>query len=268
MRYLLLIILSIFLTNCTSDDNNGSNDDDDFNVFSVQKDKELGKNLSEQIESDTSDFDVLDSSLNPEPYEHLYRIRKNLLNSGEIKYQDEFAWRMRIVKDDSTLNAFATPGGYIYFYTGLIQFLENEAQFAGVMGHEMAHADRRHSTDQLTKQYGIQLLVGLTLGKNPGILVEIASGLATKKFSRDDESEADEFAVIYLNPTQYDARAAGGFFKKLQEEGQTSGVPQFLSTHPNPDNRVEAINDKWKELGSKAGDEFPNRYSDFQNTLP
>ena len=66
---------------------------------------------------------------------------------------------LRIIHDDSTLNAFCTPGGYIYIYTGILKFLDSEDEFAGVLGHEIAHADLRHSTRQMTKQYGVQILL-------------------------------------------------------------------------------------------------------------
>jgi len=71
------------------------------------------------------------------------------------KHKDDFAWQVKIIDDPETLNAFATPGGYIYVYTGLIKFLDTEDQLAGVMGHEIAHADLRHSTRQMTSSYGV-----------------------------------------------------------------------------------------------------------------
>ena len=267
-RLLLFLIIPALIIGCNKDEEDTPNEDKDTNVFSVQKDKELGREFSNQIESDTSDYDVLDSADHPDAYAHLYRIRDNILEKATINYKDEFRWQVRIIDNDSTLNAFCTPGGYIYFYTGLIRYLENEADFAGVMGHEMAHAARRHSTDQLTKKYGIQILLTLALGENPGKLAEIATGLATLKFSREDEKEADDFGVQYLNPTEYDARGVAGFFEKLEEQGQGGNVPQFLSTHPSPDNRVENINEKWQELGSKEGENFPDRYQEFKDALP
>ena len=266
---LLILIVPLFFSQCESDEvAEKDNTDDDFNLFSVERDKQLGQKFSEQIESDTSDYDVLDSVNHVSVYDHLYRIRGTILENSEPNYKRTFDWRMRIIRGDSTLNAFATPGGYIYFYTGLIKYLDNEADFAGVMAHEMAHAAERHSTEQLTQKYGTSLLISIIFGDEPGKLVQIASGLATLKFSRDDESEADERGVEYLNPTPYDARGVAGFFEKLKAQGQTSNVPQFLSTHPSPDNRIEAIKDKWRDLGSKEGEEFPQRYQEFQNTLP
>ena len=77
-----------------------------------------------------------------------------------------------IIKDDNVQNAFATPGGHIYVFTGLIKFLDNESQLAGVLGHEMAHADRRHTSRQLQNEYGINLLLSVVLGENPNQLAQ------------------------------------------------------------------------------------------------
>jgi len=265
----LFLLLPLCFAQCNNDDNGEpANKDDNFNLFSIEKDKELGRKFSNQIASDSSQYELLDSAKYPEPYQYLYQIRNTIFQKAEIQYENEFKWQMRIIRNDSTLNAFCTPGGYIYFYTGLIRYLENEADFAGVMGHEIAHAAERHSTEQLTKQYGRSLLISIVFGDNPGQLVKIASSLASLKFSREDEKEADDKGVTYLNPTKYDARGVAGFFEKLADANQGSRPPQFLSTHPNPENRVENIKEKWRELGSKEGKYFPERYQEFKNSLP
>lgn len=262
-----IAILLLLVIGC-SDDGNKPNPDSDFNLFGISKDKQMGRQFSNQISSDSSQFNLLDSARNPEPYDHLYRIRNNILDDAVINFKNSFRWQMRIIDNDTTLNAFAAPGGYIYFYSGLIKFLDNEADLAGVMAHEIAHAARRHSTDQMTQKFGVSLLLNLALGKNPGKLAQVAAGLASLKFTRSDEKEADKFGVQYLNPTVYDARGVGGFFEKLEAQGQTGSTPQFLSTHPKPDNRVENIREEWRSLGSKAGKTFPSRYEDFKASLP
>ena len=174
-------------------------------------------------------------------YEILYAMRDKILASGKVKYKTEFAWKLKIIKDPNTLNAFCTPGGYIYVYTGLINYLDNEDDLAGVLGHEIAHADLRHSTKSMTREYGVSTLLQILLGNEPGKLTEIAKGLAGLKYSRCHESEADEWSVIYLSPTTYKCDGAASFFAKLIATGQTGGTPTFLSTHPSPDNRVENI---------------------------
>jgi predicted Zn-dependent protease len=151
----------------------------------------------------------------------------------------------------------------------LIKFLDNEAQFAGVVAHEMAHAAQRHTTNQLTKVYGLQVLFGLLLGENPSAIAEIAAGLATGlaslAFSRNHEYEADEYAVRYTYSTFWDSRGVGGFFEKI-EGGSTP--PTFLSTHPSPEDRYDKIIEMWEILGGKVGSENAPGYQQFKNSLP
>ena len=262
----ICLSLLVLVFSCKKEDD-PDKQDNDINLFSISDDKALGADFAQQIESPGSGYDVLDSSQFPEPYKHLYRIRSEILNSGKVRYKEEFLWRTRIIRDDATLNAFCTPGGYIYVYTGLIKFLDTESQLAGVMAHEIAHADRRHSTDQLTKRYGLSVLFNLVFGEDPNLLAEIAANLVNLSFSREDESEADEYSVIYLYPTVYDARGAAGFFQKLEGQGTVS-QPEFLSTHPAPDNRIDNIINKWEELGGEPSGTFNERYNDFKESLP
>lgn len=261
----IVIAAAVIFSSCSKDENK----DNTFNIFSVSDDISFGDQLRSEIHSNQIDFPLLDKSQYGEAYQHVYRIRDSILNSGELIYGDDFDWEIDIIHNDSVLNAFCAPGGYICVYTGIIKFLDNEAQFAGVMGHEMAHADRRHSTDQLTKAYGIQLLLGILIGNNPNQLAEIAAelaaGVASLAFSRDAEYESDEYSVKYLYPTAYDARGVGGFFQKIDD---SSYPPEFLSTHPHPDNRYERIEENWSELGGKAGEVFEESYTSFKNSLP
>ena len=260
-----LVLLIIGLSSCKKDENN----DTTFNIFSIQDDINFGEQLRDEIQSNPSDYPLLDEVQYADAYAHIFRIRDSILNSGELIYADDFEWDVDIIENDSVLNAFCAPGGYICVYTGIIKFLDNEAQFAGVMGHEMAHADRRHSTDQLTKAYGLSILLSILLGNNPNTLAEIAAnlaaGVATLAFSREAETEADEFSVKYLYQTAYDARGVGGFFSKIDGSNHP---PEFLSTHPHPDNRFEFIEQLWTDLGGKEGGLFEDSYEDFKNSLP
>jgi predicted Zn-dependent protease len=268
-RSLFVIIgftLLIGYTGCKKDDDGGGSG---FNLFSIQDDIELGQQLQAEILSDPQNYPVLSPIAYAEAYNHIERIRDSILLTDKVAYDDVFEWGVHIIQNDTVLNAFATPGGYMYFYTGLIKYLDNEAQFAGVMGHEMAHAAERHSTNQLTKVYGLTLLVNIVLGQNPNQLIQIAAdiaaGLAALAFSRDHEYEADEFSVKYLYETSYDARGVGGFFEKINSSPQP---PQFLSTHPNPDNRIEEIEDNWLSLGGVVGNTYVDSYQSFKNSLP
>ncbi len=236
------------------------------NLFPVEQDIALGRQVSQQIASDPKQFPILPEEKYPEAYRYLRRLTEKILDSGHVPYRDEFAWKVHLIHDDSTLNAFATPGGYIYVYTGLIKFLDSEDELAGVMGHEIAHAALRHSTQQLTKLYGLEILRQLVTGKSqPGMIEQIALSLAALKFSRNHETQADEYSVIYLCATDYNAAGAAGFFKKM--EGRPS-PPEFLSTHPNPGNRVAFIEAKARELDCRGQATRVSEYARFKRMLP
>lgn len=216
--------------------------------FPIEKDLALGQQLSDYIDQNPAEFDIVDSAKNVQLYKAMYDFRDVILNSGKVRYKDEFAWQVKVIDNDTTLNAFAAPGGFIYIYTGIIQFLDSEDHFAGVMGHELAHADRRHSINQMIKSNGVQVLLDIALGSDSQ-LGQIASGLAGLKFSRSDETDADAWSVEYLCGSEYESNGAAGFFQKLIDLDAAGTTPQFLSTHPSPDNRVEDINTKADDLG-------------------
>lgn len=260
--YLIPLALLLSLSSCSKEDSS-------INIFSIDDDIALGHQVDAEIRANTAEYPILDSASNSLAYQHLYRIRNTILASGKVYYAERFSWRCRIIKNDSVVNAFCLPGGNMYYYTGLIKLLNHEAEFAGVMAHEMAHADRRHSTDQLTKAYGLQIILGIVLGTNPSLAAEIAAGLASGlsslAFSRTNEYEADEYAVKYLYPTEYDAESLKNFFEMM--EGQPH-PPTFLSTHPSPDDRLQKITEVFTALGGVHGQTFPERYQEFKNALP
>ncbi len=235
-------------------------------LMDISRDYQLGLSTANQIESDPKNYQVLDSAKYATAYGYLYAIRNNILNSGKVYYKNEFPWRIRIIKNDSVLNAFCTPGGFIYVYTGIIKYLDNETQLAGVLGHEIAHADRRHGANQMLKLYGLQALIEIFTSGTTQQVATLAQNLLMLKFSRTDETEADDYSVRYLLGTPYDPQGAKFFFQKI---GGSQRVPEFLSTHPNPDNRVNNIEATWSCLGSGGNKElFAQRYALFKASLP
>ena len=263
MRFLLpfltLGIISL-LTSCSSKGGG-------LNLYSVSQDAQLGAQVNEQILSDPKQFPVLDKAKYPEAYKHIQRITNTILNSGQVELRNDFKWEVRLINDSKTLNAFCTPGGYIYVYSGLIKFLDSEDQLAGVMGHEIAHADRRHSTKQMTKMTGVSILSQVLLG-NQQALANVANQLVGLKFSRSHETDADDMSVKYLCATTYKADGAAGFFEKLTKQEGSARPPEFLSTHPNPDNRVAHIITNAKTMGCKGTAKNIEQYNAFKKSLP
>mgnify|MGYP000874245603 CR=1 FL=1 len=254
-----VLILMLFVS-CRSKDG-------DLNVFSTDEDVKLGEQYSNFLATNTEEFPVLSRRDYPLAYKKLEQITSAILASPTLLHKDEFPWEVYIIDNDTVLNAFCTPGGYIYVYTGLIKFLESEDQLAGVLGHEIAHADLRHSTEQMTKNYGVRILIRVFTGDD-SVLGDVAGNLVSLGFSRKDETEADMQSVQYLMDTKYDPRGVARFFEKMEDRGESLGPLVFLSTHPNPENRVEKIYEKWKELGSKKGERNKEEYEDLKNALP
>ena len=255
-----LVLIFVFAIGCGTSGGGGG-----INLFSPEQDLELGREVSKQIESDPKQFPILPEYGNEELYKYIRKITTKILNSGQVKYRDEFAWEVKIIDDPETLNAFCTPGGFIYVYTGLIKFLDSEDQLAGVMGHEIAHADLRHSTRQMTKLYGLQAVLSIATGKaSPGMMEQIALGLISLKFSRGHETESDTYSVKYLCGTDYNAAGAAGFFRKMEGKG---APPEFLSTHPNPGNRVENIENQAKDAGCTSGRTYKSEYDRIKRLI-
>jgi predicted Zn-dependent protease len=260
---LLLVFIGLF--GCKDKNNN-------FVFFSAQQDVELGQQVSQEIESDPATYPILDENTHPDAYEYIRDLLDVILDQGGVEYREEFAWEIKIIADDDVLNAFATPGGYIYVYTGLIKYLDEEDDLMGVLGHEVAHADLRHTSRNLQRIYGIQILSSIILGEEASQLAEIAAGIAGQtaalRFSREFEAEADDRSVEYLAPTIYACNGAYSFFQKLIDADQTGSTPEFLSTHPDPEDRVADINAKADELGCDTTPYAPASYQDFKNMLP
>ena len=236
----------------------------DINIFPVSQDVALGKQTLEQIAQNPGEFPILAKERNPAAYAYLQGMVDEIVRAGNVPHADVFPYQVFIV-DREVENAFAAPGGYLFVYTGLIKTLSTEDQLAGVLAHEIAHAAERHATKQATQRWGLAAIEQIvTGGEGSGVLTEIASGLINLNFSRSDEAEADARSVDYLCGTSYAANGAAGFFEAM-ERGQ--GVPEFLSTHPNPANRVQAINERATAQDCSTEAEEGTEFGTFQRSL-
>ena len=167
---------------------------------------------------------------------------------ARISHRPNLKYEFKVL-DSPVVNAFALPGGYVYFTRGIMAHFNNEAEFAGVLGHEIGHITGRHSAKQqrnaILGQVG--LLAGIVLSKKFATFAESASQglqLMMLKNSRDHETESDELGVGYSTKIGYDAKYMAGFFKTLNRlSGGDSGerIPEFTSTHPDPLNRFEKV---------------------------
>jgi len=210
--------------------------------ISDEQESQLGLQVKQELETKEKVKYVED----PAVVEYVRTVSTRILQQAN-KDRPGVKWTINVIDDPKTVNAFATPGGYLYVYTGLLLAADNEAELAGVMGHEAGHVVGRHSAQAMLLQYGQQAVIEAALGKDAGTVSQIAAGLAGNgaalKFSRDNETESDELGAKYISAVNYDPHGLSSFFQKLAtQEGQTPGFFKFLSTHPTSADRVTHIN--------------------------
>ncbi|HEV2292580.1 MAG TPA: M48 family metallopeptidase [Tepidisphaeraceae bacterium] len=156
-------------------------------------------------------------------------------------------WQFAVL-NSKQVNAFAVPGGYIYVTQGLLFRLDSEAMLAGVLGHEVAHIAHRHSVKQMQRAQtaqGLSAVAGIVGGLFgygwAGDVTGIVASLSLMKYSRDQEKQSDLSGLRYMAQAAYDPTGMVHTMAVLQQAGGGKGGPQFLSSHPNPDNRLEYL---------------------------
>ena len=243
----------------------------DANFFSVEDDVELGKGLDIEIRANQQEYPIYDDY---QATQYVQAILDEIIKSPEILYSSTFPYKVTLIDNDDVVNAFAAPGGYIYVYTGLLKYLDNEATLAGILAHEVAHAERRHATQRMTKAYGISIMLSLILGEDPGMWEELGanlfSGMTLLYNSREDEYEADEYSFRYLRSTKWYPGAILYFFYKTNGNKNAGYLEELFSTHPLSENRIEAMEslvDGANIPDPTEGNLFLIRYSEFKAIL-
>lgn len=226
-----LLLASLLTAACGSGGGAGN-----FNLISIEEEWQLGTQLSQELAGQTR-FNN-DAAVNA----YVERLGQRIVAATPAPF-NQLPWHFHVVEDPS-LNAFAIPGGHVYVNTGLIAHAENASELAGVMAHEISHVVARHTTEQISRQYGISVLAGLVLGQNPGALqqlaAQIAAGGALARFSREAESEADELGIQAMYQAGFDPRGMAAMFRLLlaQQQGSPGRVEQFFATHPTTEQRI------------------------------
>ena len=221
-----------------------------WNMFTPQQDIDLGKRAAADAEKQLPLCNV------PKVDAYLTHLGMRLvakLPTGGVHYPFEFH-----CVNDKAINAFALPGGYVFINRGAIEVAENEAQLAAVMAHELSHVALRHGTNQATKAQAAEGFLGIASGIFGGstggaLLSELsafAAGGVLLRYSRSAESQADVMGTQVLYDSGYDPRAMAQFFEKLEAETKGKNPPEFLSDHPNPEHRVERVEEEIDKLGS------------------
>ncbi len=211
-------------------------------LISEQQEIEMGRQADRDVVQSMGLYD------DPEVQAYVARV------GGELAARSErpgLPWTFRVV-DDPTVNAFALPGGFIYLTRGILTHLDNEAEMAAVLGHEIGHVTARHSVEQVSKAQlaSLGLGVGMILSpdlRNYGDLAQTGLQLLFLKYGRDDERQADDLGLRYMVRENYDPRQMPLVFDTLARVSQLQGqgrIPTWLSTHPAPEARAQRIADE------------------------
>ena len=243
-RFILLALCCFHLVACTAVRQQLGH-----SLVSLETEVALGEKIAAQTEEQEK---VLQ---NPRIQAYIRQLAQPLISQGLLD-RPEITYRITVLDNAKQINAFAIPGGHIYVYTGLLLAAENEAEVAGVLAHEIGHVVARHSANQLASQVGLQLLTEVALGQeSEELAAEIAAWANTgamARFSRDDERQADSYAVKYLTASGYEPRGLITFFAKMRqlEAGKRSELENLLASHPPTDERMQRL----EKLIAKAGD--------------
>jgi predicted Zn-dependent protease len=224
----------------------------EFSLMSEAQEIETGKQLDAEVRREMGVYD--DAQLQ----QYVNDIGQRL---AKTSHRPNLPWHFTVV-DQPAVNAFALPGGYIYITRGIMAFLGNEAQLAGVLGHEIAHVTARHSAQQYSRATGASIGVTLLSIFVPEArpfqgLTETALGVLFLKYGREAENQADEFGAQYAAKSGWDPRGVSGMLHtlaRLDEAGGSSrGIPNWLSTHPAPADRVERVEQIVAKLAVTGG---------------
>lgn len=258
-RRWFILFPSLFLASCGA-----------INVFPIDEDKRLGEQFHQEILRDTKSYKRFN---NAAATAYVQGIVNNIIGVPGINYKGVFAYSVMLIDDDETINAFCTPGGYIYVYTALLKSVPNEATLACVLAHEIAHAERRHATNRMTTHLGLQTVLSIALYDNRGGLTEVAAnaftGAGLLMNSRSDEDEADEYSFRYIKETQWYPGGLLYFFDVVKGRKGTA-VDRFFSTHPLPQDRIDNTNKRLANANLPKPTEAQLRtreYEEFKRSL-
>jgi Zn-dependent protease with chaperone function len=231
------------------------------NLYSLQREIALGKQAAMEVEKTARMIN------DPVVTEYVNRVGQNLVRNSDAKVP----FTIKVIDSDE-INAFALPGGFFYVNSGLILRADEEAELAGVMGHEIAHVAARHGTKTATKGEIMQwatiplILLGPGGWAGYGLYegLNLAIPMSYLKFTRDAEREADFLGLQYMYKSGYDPNAFVSFFEKIEaeERRRPGSIPKVFSTHPPTPDRVQKAQEEITTI-LPARDEYIVTTSEF-----
>jgi predicted Zn-dependent protease len=188
---------------------------------------------------------------------------------AQVADQPSYKWEFNLIDEKETVNAFCMPGGKVAFYTGIMPVCQNEAGIAVVMGHEVAHAIAKHGAERMSQQLVLTLggvALDTALHEKPEETRQMAMaafGVGSAvgiilPYGRMQESEADRIGLMFMARAGYDPRQAVAFWERMQASGGGTAPPEFLSTHPSHQTRIDNLR-KWMAEAVQAYEASPYR---------
>jgi predicted Zn-dependent protease len=276
-RHLRVLFLSLAfpllvgpLVGCTT---NAATGHRQFNSLSRADEIELGKNAAPELAAQYGG-PVSDPSLQA----YVRRVGMSMVPNVEGDYAD-LPWEFTLL-DSDVINAFALPGGKVFITRGLAEKLDDEAEMAGVLGHEIGHVTAEHADKRISSQYlaaGAAVLVGIATKDDDRDWVRLGAPMLVGvggqgfllKFGRDEELEADKLGMRYMTRAGYDPEGQLGVMRVLAKSSPGARQPEWMSTHPYPGTRIKAIEKKLRnKYKDSSGERYEGRYrADFLSKL-
>jgi beta-barrel assembly-enhancing protease len=241
-------------------------------LISPEQENMLGAQLKMELEKGSAEMPAVRYLQDPELRTYILGLADKVVSLGKME-RPQFDWKVEVIDDPTQVNAFATPGGYLYIFTGLLRAADNEAEVVGVMGHEVGHVLARHFAQRLVKTYTLQGLIAIALGQDANKLAELAANLAAQGYllshSREAETEADDYGARLASQAMYDPNGLATFFVKLEmSQGQAPAVLKYLMGHPPPGDREKHIREYITAQKLAIGATNGERFLQMRNKLP
>jgi predicted Zn-dependent protease len=235
-------------------------------LMSTDQEVQIGLGMSQEIAK--SEKRLADES---------WQLYLNEVGQRIVKVSDrkDIEYHFTVIESDE-MNAFATPGGYVYFYTGLLKSMANEGEMAAVMAHEISHVVARHGVKRVQTAMGaavaLELITGDSNSELMGAAINVGMGLLMAGYSRDAEREADKYGIIYMKAAGYDPNAAVTMFEKLAAagDGGSSGVFESMTrSHPETQERIANARSEITLIGAGSGLTVnEKKYKEMKARLP
>ena len=241
---LISFILTLFILYCATTGPGGKKS---LILISTDQEVSIGKQFSDEVNKTNriSEDKVLQSYVND--------IGQEI---AKISDRPNLDYHFSVI-DTPIVNAFACPGGFIYVYTGLLKIMDNQAQLAGVLSHEISHVVARHSVKRLQQILGVQVLLSIALGESSELTKNAVStgiGIVLQGYSRENEFEADRYGAYYMTKAGYNPLGMAQLLEKLQEKSKEKPgfFEKLMATHPPTEERIREVNKLVNSYGPEA----------------